>query len=114
MLPSPADEAGGSEVAFPAGSFASAGADTGASGSACAPGTVPLVSGGCGRRQIGRVRVRATAVPPPPPPTVVRFGDVGVAPAGCPMCPVVDDQVSHGLYLRAHTIPPRIEITRRL
>ena len=23
---------------------------------------------------------------------MVRFGDVGVAPAGCPTCPVLDDQ----------------------
>ena len=28
--------------------------------------------------------------PPAPPPTIIRFGDVGVAPAGCPMCPVLD------------------------
>ena len=31
--------------------------------------------------------------PPAPPPTIVRYGDVGVAPKGCPTCPVLDTKV---------------------
>ena len=32
-------------------------------------------------------KVKTLPRPVPPPPTIIRFGDVGVAPAGCPMCP---------------------------
>ena len=39
---------------------------------------------------LGRIRVKTLPPPPAPPPTIIRFGDVGVAPAGCPMCPVLD------------------------
>ena len=35
-------------------------------------------------------QVKTLPPPPAPPPTIIRFGDVGVAPAGCPMCPVLD------------------------
>jgi hypothetical protein len=42
---------------------------------------------------IGDVRVSALPPPPAPPPTVVRYGDVGVAPKGCPTCPVLDTKV---------------------
>jgi hypothetical protein len=86
-------EVGGGGGSAPSGSFV---VSNGAIASAKdTSGTIPVVSGGRGRRQIGRVRVRASAVPAPPPPTLVRFGDVGVAPAGCPMCPVLDDQVPY-------------------
>jgi len=40
--------------------------------------------------QLGDVNFATAPEPVPPPPTVIRFGDVGVAPAGCPMCPVLD------------------------
>jgi len=39
---------------------------------------------------LGRIHVKTLPAPPAPPPTIIRFGDVGVAPAGCPMCPVLD------------------------
>jgi len=39
---------------------------------------------------LGTVKVKTLPPPPAPPPTIIRFGDVGVAPAGCPMCPVLD------------------------
>jgi hypothetical protein len=41
---------------------------------------------------IGRVSVKTQPAPVAPPPTVIRFGDVGVAPSGCPMCPVLDTE----------------------
>ena len=39
---------------------------------------------------LGTVDVKTLPPPPAPPPTIIRFGDVGVAAAGCPMCPVLD------------------------
>lgn len=42
---------------------------------------------------IGDVQVSALPPPPAPPPTVVRYGDVGVTPKGCPTCPVLDTKV---------------------
>jgi len=39
---------------------------------------------------LGKIKVKTLPPPPAPPPTIIRFGDVGVAPAGCPMCPVLD------------------------
>ena len=41
---------------------------------------------------MGYVNFKTAPLPPAPPPTIVRFGDVGVAPAGCPMCPVLDEE----------------------
>ena len=41
---------------------------------------------------MGYVNFKTAPRPPAPPPTIVRFGDVGVAPAGCPMCPVLDKE----------------------
>jgi len=41
---------------------------------------------------MGVVNFKTAPKPPAPPPTIVRFGDVGVAPAGCPMCPVLDKE----------------------
>uniref|UniRef100_A0A7S0VU92 Uncharacterized protein n=1 Tax=Hemiselmis tepida TaxID=464990 RepID=A0A7S0VU92_9CRYP len=41
---------------------------------------------------IGHVNFKTLPPPPAPPPTIIRFGDVGVAPAGCPMCPVLDKE----------------------
>lgn len=41
---------------------------------------------------IGTVNVKTLPPPPAPPPTIIRFGDVGVAAAGCPMCPVLDPE----------------------
>ncbi|KAJ1492589.1 hypothetical protein T484DRAFT_2904361 [Baffinella frigidus] len=40
--------------------------------------------------QLGSVNFQTAPDPIPPPPTIIRFGSVGVAPAGCPMCPVLD------------------------
>ena len=40
--------------------------------------------------QLGNVNFQTAPEAPAPPPTTIRFGDVGVAPAGCPMCPVLD------------------------
>jgi hypothetical protein len=42
---------------------------------------------------VGEVAVSELPSPPPPPPTVVRYGDVGVTPKGCPTCPVLDTKV---------------------
>eukprot|EP00292_Cryptomonas_paramecium_P020107 CAMPEP_0113701548 /NCGR_PEP_ID=MMETSP0038_2-20120614/24643_1 /TAXON_ID=2898 /ORGANISM="Cryptomonas paramecium" /LENGTH=185 /DNA_ID=CAMNT_0000625467 /DNA_START=92 /DNA_END=646 /DNA_ORIENTATION=+ /assembly_acc=CAM_ASM_000170 len=53
--------------------------------------TVPLVSAGGNSIGSANVRVRRTASPSPP--TIVRYGDVGVTPKGCPTCPVLDNQV---------------------
>lgn len=39
---------------------------------------------------VGEVQVSQLPPPPPPPPTIVRYGDVGVTPKGCPTCPVLD------------------------
>ena len=41
---------------------------------------------------LGVVNLKTAPAPPAPPPTIIRFGDVGVAPAGCPMCPVLDEE----------------------
>jgi len=41
---------------------------------------------------LGDVTFKSMPNAPAPPPTVIRFGDVGVAPAGCPMCPVLDTE----------------------
>mmetsp|Transcript_30044 Transcript_30044/g.47108 ORF Transcript_30044/g.47108 Transcript_30044/m.47108 type:complete len:356 (-) Transcript_30044:2506-3573(-) len=41
---------------------------------------------------LGKVAIKTAPPPPGPPPTVIKFGDVGVAPAGCPMCPVLDKE----------------------
>jgi len=41
---------------------------------------------------MGYVNFKTAPQAPAPPPTIVRFGDVGVAPAGCPMCPVLDKE----------------------
>jgi hypothetical protein len=41
---------------------------------------------------LGKVHIKTAPAPPGPPPTIIKFGDVGVAPAGCPMCPVLDKE----------------------
>jgi len=46
-----------------------------------------------GNIDIGDVKVSQLPPPPAPPPTVVRYGDVGVTPKGCPLCPVLDTKV---------------------
>ncbi|KAJ1491536.1 hypothetical protein T484DRAFT_3142856 [Baffinella frigidus] len=40
------------------------------------------------------MHVKTAPAPIPPPPTIIRFGDVGVAPSGCPMCPVLDEEAT--------------------
>ena len=57
---------------------------------------------------MGTVNIKTAPMPPAPPPTIVRFGDVGVAPAGCPMCPVLDEEAvkeqKKELHVNAHKI----------
>jgi len=58
----------------------------------CGTGGFQLVQPSAGI-DIGDVQVSALPPPPAPPPTVVRYGDVGVTPKGCPTCPVLDTKV---------------------
>ena len=57
---------------------------------------------------MGYVNFKTAPAPPAPPPTIIRFGDVGVSPAGCPMCPVLDEEgvkkQQKELVKNAHTI----------
>jgi len=58
----------------------------------CGTGDFQLVQPS-GQINIGDVQVSQLPPPPAPPPTIVRYGDVGLTPKGCPTCPVLDTKV---------------------
>eukprot|EP00960_Hanusia_phi_P067225 766577-Hanusia_phi.AAC.2 len=41
---------------------------------------------------LGSIQFKTLPAPPGPPPTIIRFGDVSMAPGDCPMCPVLDEE----------------------
>ncbi|EKX31475.1 hypothetical protein GUITHDRAFT_122336 [Guillardia theta CCMP2712] len=43
---------------------------------------------------LGNVRIKTLPAPAAPPPTIIRFGDVAVSAAGCPTCPVLDEEAA--------------------
>mmetsp|Transcript_1666 Transcript_1666/g.2695 ORF Transcript_1666/g.2695 Transcript_1666/m.2695 type:complete len:415 (+) Transcript_1666:30-1274(+) len=80
--------------------------------SAGSVGTLGVTS--TGGDDLGEVSVKTLPPPPAPAPKVVRFGDVGVAPAGCPNCPVIDTKVVAMQKAMIHANQARIERLKKL
>mmetsp|Transcript_66383 Transcript_66383/g.97163 ORF Transcript_66383/g.97163 Transcript_66383/m.97163 type:complete len:448 (+) Transcript_66383:33-1376(+) len=79
----------------------------------CGTGGFELVQPS-GQIGIGDVQVSQLPPPPAPPPTIVRYGDVGITPKGCTICPVLDTKVVALQKAQMHANQERMDRLARL